>query len=365
MRPLRLLMLLLAAVAGWSVPLAQAAQSEWAPEPVKHDWVQLTSGEWLSGKIHSMYDDTLEFDSEKLDLLEIDWDDVKTLRSYQKLNVYLGGERIVSGQLRVTTKHLIVQGDGEPQTFDRNALVSFAPAGQRQIDLWLIKAGLSLNLQRGNTQQLDYTARVSLNRRTAQTRFLIDYIGNISQTDAVSGTTTTTTNNHRINATSNFYVTRRFFYSPINGEYYRDPFRNINRRLTIGAGLGYALRDEKDLKWEVSAGPSYLATRYRSVQAGQKTQESSLALMLGTRLDADITEELSFEFQYDIKLTRRSAGGYTHHLIAAFEQEVTKRIDFNLSLMWDRINNPAVDSQGVLPKPDDYRILTGIDFTFD
>ena len=33
----------------------------------------LTSNEWLKGKINGMYKDSLEFDSDKLDVLETDW----------------------------------------------------------------------------------------------------------------------------------------------------------------------------------------------------------------------------------------------------------------------------------------------------
>ena len=48
---------------------------EWIPSAEKYDWIQLTSNEWLKGEIKGMYKDSLEFDSDKLDLLEIDWDD--------------------------------------------------------------------------------------------------------------------------------------------------------------------------------------------------------------------------------------------------------------------------------------------------
>ena len=43
----------------------------WIPSAEKFDWVQLTSNEWLKGEIKGMYKDSLEFDSDKLDLLDI------------------------------------------------------------------------------------------------------------------------------------------------------------------------------------------------------------------------------------------------------------------------------------------------------
>lgn len=49
----------------------------WKPIVAEFDWVQLTSGEWLKGEIKSMYNESVEFDSDKLNLLRIDLQDVK------------------------------------------------------------------------------------------------------------------------------------------------------------------------------------------------------------------------------------------------------------------------------------------------
>ena len=57
-----------------TVPLPTAV----APVDVKDgkDWLRLTSGEWLRGKIEYLDRQTLVFDSEELDELKLDWDDV-------------------------------------------------------------------------------------------------------------------------------------------------------------------------------------------------------------------------------------------------------------------------------------------------
>jgi putative salt-induced outer membrane protein YdiY len=355
------------------------------PTDIKHDWVQLTSGEWLSGKIHAMYDDKLEFDSEKLDLLTIKWEDVNRLQSYQifLVNIDEGGEQaralkdrpilstlgedgVYAGTLKVSGRDVTVTTAEGEKSFDRSKLISFAPGGEGRLDLWAIKVGLSLNIQEGNTQQLDYTAKATGVRRTAKTRLTLDYIGNVSSTGSLStGSTTTTVENHRVNATSNIYVTRSFFYTPFEGEYYRDPFRNIDRRMTLGAGLGYVVIDKKDMTWEVSGGPSYLNTRYISVQQGENASDNSLALMLGTLVETDITETLEFTFQYDIKAAKKAAGGYSHHAIASFENEITKHIDLDISFLWDRTSYPTADANGNVPKADDFRIMMGVNYSFN
>ena len=42
------------------------------PTVTDFDWVQLTSGEWLKGELISMYEDSVEFDSDEFDEDE-DW----------------------------------------------------------------------------------------------------------------------------------------------------------------------------------------------------------------------------------------------------------------------------------------------------
>ncbi len=77
----------------------KAAQA-WIPSAVEYDWVQLTSNEWLKGEIKGMYKDSLEFDSDKLDLLNIDWKDVKILRSYRDSSINIEGVGCNLGRAR-------------------------------------------------------------------------------------------------------------------------------------------------------------------------------------------------------------------------------------------------------------------------
>jgi len=49
--------------------------------PKNFDWIQLTSGEWLKGDLKVFYTDSLDFESEELDLLTFDWMDIQQIRS--------------------------------------------------------------------------------------------------------------------------------------------------------------------------------------------------------------------------------------------------------------------------------------------
>jgi len=326
-----------------------------------YDWVKLTSGEWLKGKVEVMYDDELEFDSENLELLTIDMEDVSFLEVRRPMEVNIDGQGIFTGRIELTTMQVFVYSGDEKRAFERKDLISFSPTAEKEINLWTTRLGLGLNIRQGNTNQLDYTARLSTRRRTAKSRYTLEYVGNISRVGTIS-TSTETANNHRVTAEADVFLTRRFFYRILSGEYYRDPFTNLDQRVSVYTGAGYVLVDRRHLEWDIIAGPSLLMTRFVSVQAGQPIRQNALGLVVKTNLDAELTSWLDFIFQYDVQLMKRSVGGYIHHMETTLDSEVTRRLDLELTVIWDRTSHPTIDAQGILPKSDDVRLVVGISF---
>ncbi len=337
----------------------------WIPSAVDYDWIQLTSNEWLKGEIKAMYQDSLEFDSDKLDLLDIDWEDVKILRSYRTNSINIDGYGATHGVLEVTDQVVRIANDYETQTFDRTRLISFAPGGEAESDLWSAKVTLSLDFKQGNTDQLDYTAKVNVKRRASGTRFILDYIGTISKTDGGGdGSLVETINNHRLSANFDYYKTRYFFYNPVFAELFRDTFSNISLRTQLGSGLGYTLIDDGITELSFSGGPALVRTNFISVAEGEADSESSAALVLRTNYDTEISDTLDFIARYNIQFGNDKSGGYIHHMIMTLESELTGELDLDVSLIWDRINKPTLDSDGNTPVPDDYRMTVGITYTY-
>jgi hypothetical protein len=342
----------------------EESSKPWLPAAKEFDWVQLTSGEWLKGEIKSMYNDSLEFDSDKLDLLNIDWEDVKYLKSYRPSNVNIENSEPLTGSLQISGDTVTITSGENVQEFNRFDLISLTPSGEREADLWALKFTLGLNVRSGNTDQLDYNSKFSAKRRTARSRFLLDYIGNISKTGNEDGVLTETINNNRLSASDNIYATRYFFYTPIFAEYYRDPFTNIDQRITAGLGLGYTIFDNGKYEWNVNGGPAYINTKYISVQPGEEQKIEAGALVLATDFDAELSSALDFIFKYKIQASEKEAGGYTHHMIATFESEITGSLDFDISMIWDHISHPATDADDITPEPDDYRLTVGVTYTY-
>lgn len=329
------------------------------PPPDEFDWIQLTSGEWLKGELKSLYERELEFDSDKLDLLEFDWEDVKQVRSTGVFSVRLAGPITVSGQLQITENKVIMTNGSKQQVFERDRLFAIAPKAEKRRDYWTGKISMGLNFSSGNTEQTQYNAKGNVERRTAETRLMANYLGNLIKSDHIE-----TVNNHRIQGQFDIFKTRNYFFRPIFGEYYRDPLRNIKYSATLGCGMGYYLINTSKTEWEIAGGPAYQITRFNSVETGKDSSESTPALMAGTDFDTELTEDIDFNFKYTFQIVNQASGTYTHHSITTFETELTKWLDFDTSFVWDRVQDPTPDDDGTVPKLDDFYVIfsLGIDF---
>jgi len=342
--------------------LAGAVQhTEWTPPPPmpdKYDWVQLTSGEWLKGEIKVMYQDSLEFDSDKLKLLKLDMADVKTIRSGQVVSVRINGGQVATGKMLLEDGQVKVLGQ-TPQSFPREAILSVAAGVPKEQNYWSASVSVGGNLSSGNNKRTDVSVIATAERRTVESRVGLAYLGNYSVANGVQSA-----NNHRASAVWDWFVSDKLFLRPVFGEYYSDPFQNIADQITVGTALGYELIRTPKTTWSVFAGPAYQYTRYDDVPAGDPTSRSTPALSAGTNFETEITSKVDFSYNYRFQLTSQAAGRYNHHMIGAFSFDLTDSLDLNLSLVWDRIADPATTADGSIPRPNDYQLIFGIGYQF-
>jgi hypothetical protein len=349
-------------------PATTQAWATFVPPPDKYDWIQLKSGEWLKGNIKVLYDKTLEFDSDELDLLKFDIEDVKRIRGHgikgvrleseSTVPVFLGGKWqmpepiTVYGTLEVTEDKVIVTSGNLPQEFDRSDLIAIVSGEGKESQYWSAKVSIGINLTGGNTEQTDYSSSMDIRRRTAANRFVLTYLGNFSRTRGVD-----TVDNNRLNFYIDVFKARKYYWRAIFGEYFRDPFQNIENRYTLGTGIGYHITKTPKTEWDVSVGLAYQHTRFNSVEAGEDPEASTPALAIGTLYETELTKNLDFDVNYSFNLVNEESGKYTHHFVTTLETEITSWLDFDISFVWDRVQKPTANADGTVPEPDDYRLI--------
>ncbi len=329
------------------------------PKPEKYDWIQLKSGEWLKGELKVLYNKQLEFDSKELKLLKFDFKDVKQILSHSIFSVRFEGPFTVIGYIQVTeTKVYITLGE-DKQEFDRDKLIAIAYGEPKEANYWSGKLSIGLDLTSGNTDQTQYSAQGNVRRRTSASRFVLDYLGNFTRTENIE-----TVNNHRLDGFVDLFKTKKYFLRPVFAGFFRDPIQNIQRRVSLGTGVGYHIIDTSKTTWDITGGPAYQNTVFISVEKGQEPEESTLALTVSTLFDTELSKRLDLKARYNFQIVNEESGSYLHHVITTLETEVTKWLDFDISFVWDRTQDPTPRADGTVPNQDDYQMIfaIGVDF---
>ena len=122
--------------------------------------------------------------------------------------------------------------------------------------------------------------------------------------------------------------------------------------------------DTPRVSWEVNAGPAYQHTTFDSVVAGESDVESSPALAAGTTYTNELTKDIDYSLDYRFLLVKPESGKYTHHFITGLSFDAVGPLDFDVSFVWDRVQQPRPGSSGLIPKKDDYRLILGLGFDF-
>lgn len=337
--------------------LAENKSENWMPpgakDDTKFDWIELTSGEWLKGEFSHMYDDSVEFDSDILGDLDIDWSDIKQIRFRQPMGVRLDNRTVHRGKVVMVDGVITFEDTGE--TAPRKQVVSITPVYKDEWDRWELEGKLGLDFQTGNTDETRYTANFEAVRRTVSTRWKSDYLGNYTKTDGSESA-----NNHRASTEFDYFFDERLFIRVINVEFYRDKFQNLDVQLTAGAGIGYKVIDSKDFDWEVQAGPAYQYNQYSQVQPGESRTSQSPAAIFSTALDWDITDDLEYKLSYQGILTNEESGLFTQHVVTSLEYELTSIFDVFVMLQVDRVQNPKQLSDGSTPEKSDVTLSFGL-----
>lgn len=323
------------------------------------EWVRLTSGEWLRGEVTVLSRETLEFDSEELDELNLDWDDVAELHTKKAFTVLLENRSTATGALHVQDGLVRVATEEGELVFRRGDVQRIVTGSPRESDLWSGKVKLGFTARRGNTDQTDTSIAVEARRRTADTR--LDLSLDALQSEQGG---TEVANNQRFQGQVDVFLTSRLFLTPIGLELYSDRFQNIDLRATPFTGLGYVFVDHSQVEWSGSAGLGYRWTRYDSVAPGEDREDREGVALLGTNVTSDLTEKIELDANYQVQISFDSLDKTQQNAGLELSYDVWGDLDFELGFSWTRVGDPQPDSSGNTPEPDDFRLDVGLSWSF-
>ncbi len=324
-----------------------------------YDWLRLVSGEWLRGELIGVFNDEVEFDSDVLDELTIDGEDVDRFYSPRTFGLSIRGRELVVGRVWLDGDRVTVLVSGVEQEFTRSELIAITVSAERERDRWSGDISLGINVREGNSDFIEYNMLAGIERRTPQSRIFVDYLGTFNETEGVQ-----VANNHRVNLVLDRFSGSQLFWRPFIGQYFRDPFQNIEHQGTLETGLGYELTDTARTEWEIFAGAGFNYVERVSVEPGKPSNSTSPALSLGTNFDTELTQWMDYLFVFTATFLDEESGTYQHHLLTTLSSDLVGNFDIDFSFVWDRTENPPPLADGQIPEQDDFRLLVGLSYEF-
>jgi putative salt-induced outer membrane protein YdiY len=323
------------------------------------DWIQFKNGEWLKGEIKDLQDQSFSFESDELDSLQLDWDDIHTVYSPRQHTCVFEDNSSVLGRIRIVGDRFTVTTPEGEKRYDRADLRSIIPGGRSERDYWSLKYTLGLTVRRGNTDQTDLSSFLNVKRRSPEARTRFELRGTYGTYEDEE-----TVNNQFANLRHDIFMSRRLYLTAPSVQYYRDKFENIDYRLTPGLSLGYEIIDRGDIEWNAGLGGGYQYTRFDEVEPGEDSSVGGAAILGATDFTWELTEKLDFELQYNTTIGLDEDLSNDHHALATLSFDVWRELEFDVSLTWDRIGSPQRTSDGAEPDQDDVRLYVGIGWEF-
>ena len=351
--------LLLTLMSAAAVAAGEPWSEEFVTPPGPYSWVQLVTGEWLKGEIISMYDDSLNFDSDHFNRLSLDLEDIQRIHGHGIFEMTFQDGVAVHGQLQLLGQQLVVARSDGNLKFGRQELVSITPSVERERDRWTGDISAGFNARQGNTDVTEFDLTASLQRRTPVSRMTLDYRGESNDTEGVR-----ITDSHRVNLAVDRFTGRRLYWRPIALQYYKDELQNIRNQSTADTGLGYHLSDTDRVDWELQAGVGVNYLSHVSVSPGEPDKEWSPVGTFGSDLYVDATSWMEYEFLVSMTFLEKAAGRYQDHIVNTLSTDLIAGIDLDVSLIWDRTENPQAAEDGTIPEQDDYRLVVSFSYDF-
>ena len=320
------------------------------------DWVQMVSGEWIKGNISRMRNDKMEFDSDKLDMLYLDFADVSLVHSPQ-VNTYVFNDRSsATGPAVITVDQVIVQTEEGTKTFQRSELDSIVE-GQKERDWWSMKLRFGLTLNKGNTDQLTYDINFNTRREDRMTLLDLNYNATFGRTGGVQNV-----NRQLGEFLFNVFLGSRWWVTPAFGQLFNDRFQNIKFRATPAAGAGVHIIDMAKVKWDFMTGIGYQYLNALNPVVGTENPQNDAFIPLYTYWDFDITGDIDFSVSWLTNLVVTTIGNTNHTGRAELAIELTSVLDLDLAFLYLRTEQPLQPADPAAPaiKQNDYQLVIGI-----
>jgi putative salt-induced outer membrane protein YdiY len=318
---------------------AMAIVLVWFAAPLAADEVYLVNGDRISVKIKTMGDGKLIIESDLAGKVTVDINDVATFKTNEPIEIQLKDGTGFKKQIeKAESGRFAIEGDQtlKGQDFSVGSVVAINPPPKEE-PKWHGDVSGALVKTTGNTSTETRNASFNLNKRTDDTRSLLSGEYNYGkQKDPSTGEQTVSQDNWKLSGEYDYFFTKKAF-GFLNGKYEKDRIADLERRVLVGAGLGYQWVESKPFNFSTQGG---IASRYETY-IHDSSSNSQLSAQLGYHLDKELTKTLSFINDLTYYPSLENSSDYLLMTTGELRAKITERFFTNFKVEFDYDSTPA------------------------
>jgi len=100
------------------------------------------------------------------------------------------------------------------------------------------------------------------------------------------------------------------------------------------------------------------------VQAGEEDKESTYVGIIGTQFSMEVTKDIDIEAQYQAQFVNEASGNLNQHAEIGISLDLIYDFDLDVRAIWDKVDQPKADENGIIPKQTDTQFIVGISYEF-
>jgi len=303
--------------------------------PVLADTVVLQNGDHLSGKLDSIAGGHLLLQTDYAGAVPIALRAVAELQTEESYDVHAAGQRQHGRFAVLDGKQVLVMQDGTAAIEVRGVKLASQNrlALTRLVPEWSSRADLAAKYEKGNadTEQYSVLIESGVKSQTSQHSVSLRLTNEAAEQE-------TTKDEVDID-----YLYKRFigsqWYASGNGEYFADPLKEVDTRITVGAGVGYQFWDDSFGSLSTDFGLSYVRE-----QLDDETQ-SNPAIRWGLQYKRlYFAKRLEFFHRQSILLIPDAGRGEVLQASSGLRYDLSSRISATARMDLNHDTDPAPDT---------------------
>jgi hypothetical protein len=344
----------------WAMVLLLGFVSGAAWTHPKTDIVKLYNGDRLTGEVKTLFGGILEFDTEAMGILKIEWQEITSLNSKYHYEVRLSeGTRYYGtitegaspGEMQLTD----VYGTHNLNWLEVVELRVIEKGFKNRIDIYL-SAGYSYT-KASSVGQTSFNTEMSY--EDEKTRNLLT--GRIVNTNTDSGTTTS----QKMDLSRSVSIDETGRYRMINGSYETNDEMSLDHRVSLGVGLGKYFFDTHKMRWAGRAGLQILTEKTTLIDAQDQTynetlQSAELTLTTNFSVWRFDSPELDLNFNFSVYPSLTESGRVRSDTDLRFRWELVEDLFWDITAFGTFDNKDDTENGADF----DYGITTGVGWEY-